>query len=123
MSLLVYISGPITAPDIDTLDANIQRGADMAARLAKLGHGYHCPHLNSAWPGAEKIPHAQWMAQDLRILAACDCVVMLGGWHRSVGAKEEHSYAVTLGKPIIYGDDISIEDALLAITETMRVTK
>lgn len=110
--ILVYISGPITAPTIEALDANIKRGSDMAARLARLGYGFHCPHLNSNFPGAEKIPHAQWMQMDLRILAACDAVVMLEGWEKSVGAEMEFREAHTLNKPVFYESDTDLESNL-----------
>ena len=103
--IMAYISGPITAPTIDELDANIQRGANMAKRVWGLGHGAHCPHLNTAFPGSEKIPHAQYMAFDLHILAACDVVIMLDGWEKSVGSEMEWREAITRGIPVVYEND------------------
>lgn len=103
--ILAYISGPISAPDIDTLDANIQRGSNMAKRVWELGYGAHCPHLNTGFAGAEKIPHAQYMAFDLRILRACDVVIMLDGWEKSVVAEMEFREAMTLNIPVFYEND------------------
>lgn len=115
----VYLSGPITSPTPEGLRANIAKGAAMAKRIWELGpdFGVHCPHLNSDFEGAEKIPHEQYMRFDLRMLEACDVVVMIDGWHASKGACEEHKHAVIEGIPIIYGD---VEARLMEMADAQK---
>lgn len=115
----VYLSGPITSPTPEGLRANIAKGAAMAKIIWELGpdFGVHCPHLNSDFEGAEKIPHEQYMRFDLRMLEACDVVVMVDGWAHSRGACEEHSYAMSLGIPIISGN---VEARLLEMAAAQK---
>lgn len=112
MSLAVYISGPITAETPEQLAANIQRGAAMAKRVWEWGHGAHCPHLNSSFPGADEIPHAQYMEFDLRMLAACDAIIMLEGWEMSVGAEMEYRAAKTTWVLIFHEGDPDLQSKL-----------
>jgi hypothetical protein len=63
-----------------------------------------CPHLNTAnFQGA--LPDQVWLDGDLVLMKKCDAVLLIPGWHRSVGAREEVKVAVEEGIPVCYSWD------------------
>jgi hypothetical protein len=50
------------------------------------------------------ITHEEWMRADLEMLGRCDqlCVLMLPGWEKSRGVREEIEFAQERQIPIIY---------------------
>jgi hypothetical protein len=62
----------------------------------------HCPHVETAFLD-DIMPHDEWIARDLVILARCDALLMCRGWRQSAGATQEHTFAVEQNIPIYYG--------------------
>jgi nucleoside 2-deoxyribosyltransferase len=107
---LIYIAGPYgDAGGYLAIDRNIARAREVAAYLAESGVGFVCPHLNSAHFEVitPDVPHTFWYELDLRMLAACDAILLLDGWTVSNGAKQEHSKALELGLPVFYQADMA----------------
>lgn len=106
--MLVYVSGPYSAPTPEEVDANIERAAQLAVQLWAKGHAVICPHLNTA--GFERrdpqIHYEAYIAVDLNMIARCDCLVLTADWQRSNGAHIERDYAKRLGIPIHVAPDL-----------------
>lgn len=107
--ILAYLAGPFTADTPWGIERNI-RAAEDAAELI-LTHrsdvSLIVPHMMGRnFVGRAGTPE-YWYAATMRMLEACEAVVMLDNWQRSLGSRNEFLRAVVLGLPI-YG---SPEDA------------
>ena len=102
--LYVYISGPMTAKNGRSIEANLAEGVDLFITLIKLGIPAFCPHLNGLAPSAwmAGIPHESWVELDKVVIDRCTHVLMMPRWRESSGAVLEHNYAAELGLPIAY---------------------
>jgi len=101
--MIVYISGPYTAPTYEMIKANIDEARYCAIRIMKLGHTVICPHTMTAfWDKYSKLTYKDFIKMDLKLVAISDAVFMLPGWRNSDGAIQEHAEAVRLGKLIYY---------------------
>lgn len=102
MSMLVYLAGPYTATGDKSVDDHIEQARRVAVELWDKGYYVITPHLNTAH--FEKYCQvADWstfMEGDLRMIAACDVVVLLPGWRQSRGACIERNYALRRGKVV-----------------------
>lgn len=104
--MVVYIAGPYRAKGGHTVAENIQAAREAAIKLWGEGHATICPHLNTAnFEDDSGLSDEMYLDGDLKILARCDGVVMLGRWQESEGAKGEHDYALHHGIPIWYWPD------------------
>ena len=93
----IYLSGPITGvPDYK------KRFKKLGARVAEaypLDFVVNPGRLADVFPDGT---HDEYMAICLQMLDMCDMVMMLPGWENSVGATEEHDFAVRAGKFVVY---------------------
>ncbi len=100
MKETVYISGPITGTE-----DYIERFDDAEKRF--LDGGYIV--LNPVRINKHMIKHGasyeEVMRKCLKLINRADCVCMLHGWTKSLGANREYGYALAKGKYII-DDDI-----------------
>ena len=95
--LLVYVSGPYTAPTPEQVAANVERARAAACQLMRLGYAVICPHtMTAGWEG-EGITYDQFVAADLEIVRRCDAILLLPGWSGSKGALAEYRMAVRAG--------------------------
>ena len=95
----VYISGPITG----TKGYLSHFGAAERALKSK-GFEVINPTKNSyAMPSTAT--HKEYMKVSLAQLSCCDAILMLDGWKKSSGAREEFCYAVDHKKAIIFEED------------------
>jgi hypothetical protein len=100
---VAYIAGPYRSATVHGIVINVRRAEAVALKYWKLGYAVICPHKNtSMFDGAA--PDNVWLDGDLEILARCDTVVMMHGWEKSQGAREELRHAESLAKIIIYDD-------------------
>ena len=100
--MLLYVSGPYSAPCREKQAENIEAAKAVAAKLWKAGHAVICPHANTAFfeeiePG---ITCDQYIQGDLEILERCDGLVLLPNWYESKGSIIEHDHALRNGVPV-----------------------
>lgn len=99
--ILVYVSGPFTAPTRAGVEANIARAEALAVEVARLGACPICPHANTSHPSFESVqPYQFWIDATLEMMRRCDAVVFTPDWRTSRGAVGEHAEAVRLGMPV-----------------------
>lgn len=98
---IAYIAGPYRADTVSGIRANIERARVVAEKHWKMGYAVFCPHMNSALMDGI-IPDEQFLKAGLNFLDMCDTIVMMKGWEKSAGSRDELEMA-KLGKmEIIY---------------------
>lgn len=93
----IYLSGPITG-----VPGYKKRFKKLGARIAAA---YPLDSIVNPGKLADVFPegtHDEYMVICLQMLDMCDMVMMLPGWENSVGATEEHDFAVRAGKVVVY---------------------
>jgi len=103
----IYIAGPYTGKTHDyrsyfEIHRHIIDALEMSREVARLGYGFFCPHQHSAHfeviaPG---IKPDYWYELDLHFMLACDAVLLLHGWRKSKGTREEVRVAHLHGIPV-----------------------
>ena len=111
--LLVFISGPYSAPDAAGIWANIARATAVGVDVIEAGHFPVIPHVLSQGvheahnqrTGVE-LTWEWWMTYCESVLAKCDAVLCYG---ESPGANREVAHAGTLGIPVVTEvDDLAV---------------
>jgi hypothetical protein len=101
--LFVYLSGPMTARDGVTFEANVAAGVEVFLACLARGIPAFSPHLCGLIPEAwSAVGYAQWLAYDCAVIDRCTHVLMLPRWEDSAGARHEHAYAIAQGKPVLH---------------------
>jgi hypothetical protein len=86
---IIYVCGPLIAPNDWEIRRNIHRAASVGYEVAKLGAYPVIPHTNTgAWFIGTETPEF-WYAGTLELLRRCDAVILVSGWEESKGAREE----------------------------------
>ena len=102
----VYLSGPISGYDYE--ERRITFGLWNTVMRA---HGFE--PVNPMENGVPKdAPSEEHMRVDLMMLLKCDCIMMLKGWERSLGARLEHEVALSCGMRVMNESDPSMRDFL-----------
>jgi hypothetical protein len=105
---MIYLASPYSNPPPgSTLETRFNAVLQHAALLMEQGETVFCPiahsHPIADWlPSERRMDHEFWMKQDLPILRACDklVVLMLPGWEKSRGVREETAEARRWSKSI-----------------------
>lgn len=102
--VLIYLSGPLTHPDVAVKARRKDVETKAVAHLKRKGFMVYGP-LTYSEPIARLVPemtHEDWMAFDYRILRFCDALYLLTaeGWLQSKGVRLEYEFGVALGKPV-----------------------
>ena len=97
---VAYISGSYRSNAINGIYENIQKARQVALKYWNLGYAVICPHLNTAFMDGSCGDHI-WLQGDIEILKRCDVIVLLNGWIKSEGAREEYKAALAHGLVII----------------------
>lgn len=100
-TVLVYISGPMTAKDGRTMEQNTADGVAVYLELLKRGIPAFSPHLSGAFPSAwTALDHQAWIDYDFAIIDRCTHLLMMPRWETSKGAVLEYEYAQKRSLPI-----------------------
>lgn len=100
--MVIYLAGKYRGD----IDANIKAAREIAIELWEAGHTCISPHMNTQnFERDCNLPEREYIKRDLQIVARCDAVVMIPGWHDSEGAKDEWAYAFRNGIPIYQWPD------------------
>lgn len=113
---MCYIAGPYGDKTGEKVDYNIQVAREAAIWLVRHGFFFSCPHLNSALFDrlVPEISVAHWYAQDLRLMAPCDAMVLVGEWGKSKGVNKERERAKAIGMPMFDLTSVEERESLLA---------
>jgi hypothetical protein len=90
--LIFYIAGPVTGIE----DGNRPLFDQAQYWLEGMG----AVALNPQVLPAGLRSHASYLAICLPMLREADAILMLPGWHKSVGARMEYDAAVSVGMPV-----------------------
>lgn len=102
---LIYIAGPLFAPNDWEIRQNIHRAATIGFEVAKLGHYPVIPHTNTGSVFMGTITPEFWYAGTLELLRACHAVILAPTWTDSKGAREEVIEAGRRKIPVFHGID------------------
>lgn len=103
--MIVYIAGPMTPKNGFTAEQNAAQGVEAWLALARAGVPCFCPQMSCYIPDFEAINtdgYELWLRFDFACIDASTCVLMLPRWEDSQGARREHAYATSIGKPVFY---------------------
>ena len=106
---MIYLASPYSHPDPAVREDRFRAACLAAAGLLRQGQAVFSPIAHShcvATVGDIDPSWALWREGDLRLLEACDQVVVLRlpGWDRSVGVAEEVARAEGRGIPVTHLD-------------------
>jgi hypothetical protein len=103
---MIYLATPYSHPDPLVREQRFRDACRAAAALLRSGQAVFSPIAHSHPLVVYGLPSdwAFWWHFDRELLARCDEVVvlMLDGWHESVGVREEVRLAQELDKPVRY---------------------
>ena len=119
---LIYIAGPYRGPNSWAIEQNIRRAEDAAALVWKAGLAALCPHANSRHMDGVTTDE-NFLAGTMEMLRRCDAVLLVEGWKRSTGARDEVTEAMRLGKPVMFAwaDKSVVMDVLQDLAEGRRI--
>ncbi len=99
---VVYIAGPYrSSSGINGIYQNIQNAWRYALKYWEYGYAVICPHTNTGLMDGIDTDD-MFLNGDKEILSRCDVIVMIPGWKKSEGAKEELRVAKKLGLRVVY---------------------
>ena len=103
---LAYIAGSYRNSNAKVVIENIRHAEKYAIKYWRLGYAVICPHLNTTFFDSLDSPIADetWLKGDIEILKRCDVIVLIPGWKKSSGAREEMKTALQVGLAIIEED-------------------
>jgi hypothetical protein len=97
-----YISGPMTGMP----EMNFPAFNRAAANLRSLGYRVVNPAELDELDEGQTLEWEDYMRRDIAaMVASCNRIAMLPGWHRSRGAMAEHFIATTLGMTVMFLND------------------
>lgn len=103
---MIYLCSPFTHPDPVVRRQRFEAACRAAAALINQGRIVFSPISHSYGICQHGIPGdwGFWQSHDRRYLELCDevAVLMIDGWHDSVGVKAEIAIARELGKPVTF---------------------
>jgi hypothetical protein len=104
---LVYIAGPYMGTDYHQTEQYITYAREWADKLARAGHAFYAPQLNTAHfdAVAPDVPKYFWQEMNLAILHRCDALLLVPGWDNDEETKRDMHYAETWGIPIVVDID------------------
>lgn len=109
---LIYLASPYSHPDLTVIERRFHAACRAAAHLMREGNCVFSPVAHSH-PISDHIPEARlshefWLKQDFEILRHADMlmVLKLDGWEQSYGVGKEIEFALTIGIPVAYQEEV-----------------
>ena len=88
----IYIAGPMTGLPEHNYPAFNAATEKLRSMGYEVGNPAELPEPESpTWEG--------WLKQAIQLMLGCDEVVLLDGWHKSIGARLEQNLAAQLRMP------------------------
>lgn len=87
-----YIAGAYRGKTVSEIRNNIEKARAVAERVWAAGHVAICPHLNTAFMDGVA-PDEVFLEGDLIILKFCKNMILVPGWEKSSGTKNEIEFA------------------------------
>lgn len=113
---ICYLAGPYgDKGGYLAIDRNIAVVRETAARLADNLIGFLAPHLNAAHFEAilPAVPVEFWYQMDIRLMAVCDAILVIGDPSMSHGVTRELEEWAKTDKPAFYMDEYGMWPKLL----------
>lgn len=108
---MVYVSGPYRAPTRAAIAKNIQAAYDAATTVWEMGAAVLCPHKNTE--DMEGVVELTGLLEgDFEFVRRSDAVLMLSGWHLSLGAQLERDVAIREDIALFYQDNDNWQQAM-----------
>lgn len=103
---VVYIAGPYRARTRQGVELNIQTARAVALLACRKGWSPLCPHSNTGHLDAldPSIGDEFWLASTMELLRRADAVVLVPGWEKSQGTRDEITEAQLRGIPVYYSE-------------------
>lgn len=99
---VAYISGAYRSKKgINGIAENIWKAREVALKYWHLGYAVISPHCNTAFMDGVDTDK-MFLEGDLEILKRCNVIVMMKGWRKSEGAKQELELAKNSRVQVIY---------------------
>jgi hypothetical protein len=103
---MIYLASPYSHENPDVQEARFKAVCLVAAKLIGRGHMIFSPIAHSHPIALHGLAGdwQTWRAFDLAMIDACKEVwmLLLPGWGKSEGMRDEEEYAMSLGKPVRY---------------------
>ncbi len=104
---IIYTAGPITTASLNERWVFHMNARTMARDIWASGHAAICPHLNTMFMDGPDIADEVFYKGDEDIIRrCCDAMVMLPGWQKSKGSRNERQLAFNISIPVFYHDCI-----------------
>lgn len=98
---LIYVAGRFTGVSAFDRSLNV-RAAEVCGMVIAMAGGYPVMPQSNTRNFWGTFTEEFWYDGTLRLLAACDAVIMANGWQVSKGAQAERHWAVSQHMPVFY---------------------
>lgn len=102
---MVYIAGPFRGANAWEVEQNIRRAEERAFRVAQLGFGFICPHMNTRFFDGT-LTDEFWLSMTAEMMRRCDCIYPDLS-KPSSGTEGERNLMRELGRPEFL-DEVSL---------------
>ncbi len=103
-----YIAGPYRGPNRHAIELNIQAARAVGLLCCRKGWSPVIPHANTGHLDAADptIGDEFWLASTMELLRRCDAVVLVPGWQKSQGTRDEIIEAEKRGIPVFRSEHL-----------------